>query len=161
MRARALEGGSFQTEFDQMLDPRYSPTYVRAMLAALVADDAPVPKDWLSGHVYVVHAADVQAELSAVGLAEFLTFDEAVVQWEEEARAPKASFSLSADLLVVVADVPDLSAKELGTVAQRHCFGPISTRRFVVSRRPLMRDHALCLHMAKSLKIYDQRKKAG
>lgn len=126
-RARTPEK---RAELAQYLDDRLPRLQARAMLAALVADDAPVPLEWLNGDVHLISFPDVASSFQQVGLSEFVTFDPPVVEWEG-ATAPVATVALSRFLLAAITKPGSPDGIDHQDVAIRHMMCPVRSRREV------------------------------
>lgn len=135
MRAQAITPKS-QEELRQLLDPRRGDVTARAMVAALVRGF--VPNGWLAGAVQTVCAADVPGALEAVGVENFTTTDQPLVEWEDGPFA--ASFVLAPDLMAIV--LRDAFAEDQdvigGIVAKHHLRVPKHrATHYAVSQAPL------------------------
>lgn len=117
------------------VSPNFPRVAARAGLVATVEASLPRTLSWLEGDVRLLKADDFGSELSALGAAEFVTFDDPVVEWDTNASGIAASFSLSPEVLVVVtAKGVCLSRAQCAALVHRHLLCPLRLREMLICR---------------------------
>jgi len=133
---RGLLGGALtpemKAEVGQYLDPRMPAVAARAELARIAATQFSPWRGWYEGRVHVLSLASVEPMLKALGIDHFPTFDEPVVQWEDNAVGLVASFSVSPSILALVVRETNASGWE---VALRHVISALRHRQFAICCR--------------------------
>jgi uncharacterized protein DUF4238 len=131
---------TIKAELSQYFDPRFPAVAARAALAGIVGAQPEPMRGWFGGIVHVLHAAAVRRMLNVVGLSAFPTFENPVVQWEDNPAGLVASFSLSPNVLAFVIQ----NGGECGwEQALRHIMMPLSYRQSAICRQRATDGHWL------------------
>jgi hypothetical protein len=124
-----------KAELNQHLDPRMPAVRARATLAAIVeAQFVPVP-GWYEGttvHVLHAHAASVRTMLSTLGLSDFPTSEQPVIEWGDNSAGLVATLSLSPNLLALMIRDGGESGWEM---ALRHTLLSLRHRQSAICRQ--------------------------
>ncbi|MBZ4336663.1 DUF4238 domain-containing protein [Corallococcus sp. AS-1-12] len=123
---------AMRSELSQYLDPRMPAVAARASLAGMAANQFIPMSGWLEGRVCVLHSKNAKAMLAAFGLVEFPTFEEPVVQWQDNEAGLVASWSVSPDAIVFVIDGHGAHPYEL---ARRHIISSLRHQRSAICRQ--------------------------
>lgn len=124
-----------RTALLQYLDPRMPAVAARAALANIVAAQHVPMRGWYEGTVHILHVERVMAGLQDLGLSEFPTYEDPVVQWVPNAAGLIASFSLSPGILACVCEG---SAEDEWDLARRHVVTALCHRQSAICRRAAM-----------------------
>lgn len=130
MLARAMTA-EMRTELRGYLAPQMPAAAARAGLAAIAGSVFTPMAGWYGGTVHVLQAASVTHVLAALGLDHFPTFDEPVLQWEENEAGLIASFALCPTALMLVLTERAVAGWEL---ALRHVVAGLRHRRIAICR---------------------------
>ena len=126
-----------RSELATYRDPRYGALAAQAGVKEIIEGAVPLVGD-LKGRVHVVWAEHHATALGNVGAEEFVTFGDAVVGWDANAKAAKVAFALSPErLLVIIEDDRFLSAADEAELVLTHAIAPISSRDLLIARSPV------------------------
>ena len=147
MLVRAVHPSS-RDELRSMLDPRRPRGTALTAVAAVI--ESPFDLPWLRGDVHVVRREDVQGVLNDLGTDSFITFEDPVMHWGDDANwGLQASFTLSPRAMVLVFAAGSSPSRDaIVDITSKHALRPLPSRSHLLTRTPIT-GRLLCEAAAK------------